>query len=129
MGISILSLFGIIWAFMTTLILVRYYTNKHRTSIDTYISKKRMNNISFKKALKFWVILQVISLIFVSDPIDGWMITFGLPITIIYVLFTIYYFDTFPKNEEEYDREVDEKDYERYVKSENRDRKLKKILK
>ena len=95
-----------------------------------------MKNIRFKSALKFWILSQIGTFIFLPDSMNRLLVTIGLPITLVYVLFTLYYFDTFPRNQKEYDEEVDENKYNEYVdnvvghrKAIERDKKLDKLLK
>lgn len=120
----------VIMGFLAVMLLILFllgYIVRRSSTKEKFIFSQKIKNIDWRKTFKYWFFIQVFMLLgSMGNNNMYWYEIVGLPIIVMGLIFVN---GLGVNTNKEYGQLVRTKDFEDWEKSEERDKKLKKILK
>jgi uncharacterized membrane protein len=120
----------VIMGFLAVMLLILFllgYIVRRSSTKEKFIFSQKIKNINWRKTFKYWFFIQVFMLLgSMGNNNMYWYEIIGLPIIVMLLIFVN---GLGVNTNKEYGQLVRTKDFEDWEKSEERDKKLKKILK
>ena len=120
----------VIMGFLAVMLLILFllgYIVRRSSTKEKFIFSQKIKNINWRKTFKYWFFIQAFMLLgSMGNNNMYWYEIIGLPIIVMLLIFVN---GLVVNTNKEYGQLVRTKDFEDWEKSEERDKKLKKILK
>ncbi len=120
----------VIMGFLAVMLLILFllgYIVRRSSTKEKFIFSQKIKNINWRKTFKYWFFIQAFMLLgSMGNNNMYWYEIIGLPIIVMLLIFVN---GLGVNTNKEYGQLVRTKDFEDWEKSEERDKKLKKILK